>query len=198
MDARRSPQRIVNAHPPDQRAQVRVDLGPASKGAGFPTPVPTEAGPMPTHQGLRSDDSDGPEHRLKPSIQQDQEQAIPICELDATPHPALQHNQLMTERRVLGLKSALRFEWRDGQVRKRKKSAIIAVDVRRFGHAINTDEVFGTHRGLFWTGCITIMSGFNFRKDRCRCGSAAVKTASPWSAREPCKDRVLIKTFQKF
>src|SRR5207302_10525006 len=64
MDARRTPQRIVNAHLPDQRAQVRVDLGPASKGAGFPTPVPTEAGPMPTHQGLRSDDSDGPEHRL--------------------------------------------------------------------------------------------------------------------------------------
>src|SRR6266571_2300290 len=29
---------------------------------------------------------------------------------------------------------------------KRKKSAIIAVDVMRFGHAINTDEVFGTHR----------------------------------------------------
>ena len=28
----------------------------------------------------------------------------------------------------------------------RKKSAIIAVDVRRFGHAINTDEIFGTHR----------------------------------------------------
>ena len=73
------------------------------------------AGPMPTHQGLRSDDSDGPEHRWKQSIQQDQEQAIPICELDATPHPALQHNQLMTERRVLGLKSALRLEWRGEQ-----------------------------------------------------------------------------------
>src|SRR5258705_3010628 len=115
MDARRTPQRIVNAHPPDQRAQVRVDLGPASKGAGFPTPVMAKAGPMPTHQGLRSDDSDGPEHRWKPSIQQDQEQAIPICELDATPHPALQRNQLMTERSVLGLKSALRLERRDGQ-----------------------------------------------------------------------------------
>src|SRR5215475_5497791 len=71
MDARRTPQRIVNAHPPDQRAQVRVDLRPASKGAGFPTPVMAKAGPMPTHQGLR-------------------------------------------------------------------------VDVSRFGHAINTDEVFGT------------------------------------------------------
>src|SRR5881628_3797026 len=86
--------------------------------AGFPTPVMAKAGPMPTHQGLRSDDSDGPEHRWKPSIQQNQEQAIPICELDATPHPALQHNQLMTERRVLGLKSALRLERRDGQGQK--------------------------------------------------------------------------------
>src|SRR5436309_3063279 len=40
MDARRTPQRIVNAHPPDQRAQVR------SKGAGFPTPVMAKAGPF--------------------------------------------------------------------------------------------------------------------------------------------------------
>src|SRR5258708_39462922 len=73
MDARRTPQRIVSAHPPDQRAQVRVDLGPASKGAGFPTPVMAKAGPMPTHQGLRPDDRDGLEDRWKPSIQHDQE-----------------------------------------------------------------------------------------------------------------------------
>src|SRR5205823_7221386 len=48
MDARGTPQRIVNTHPPDQRAQVRVDLRPASKRGGLPTPVPAEAGPMPT------------------------------------------------------------------------------------------------------------------------------------------------------
>src|SRR5713101_4430086 len=107
MDARRTPQRIVNAYPPDQRAQVRVDLGPASKGAGFPTPVPAKPGPMPTHQGLRPDDRDGPEDRWEPSIQQDQEQAIPIRELNATAHPPLQHNQLMSERRVLCRKSVL-------------------------------------------------------------------------------------------
>src|SRR5258705_7240322 len=59
MDARRSPQRIVDAHPPDQRAQVRVDLRSASKRAGFPTPVPTEASSMPSHQGLGPDDRDG-------------------------------------------------------------------------------------------------------------------------------------------
>src|SRR6266481_216432 len=31
------------------------------------------------------------------------------------------------------------------RVRNSQKSAIIAVDVKRFGHTINTDEVFGTH-----------------------------------------------------
>src|SRR5205823_9763142 len=56
MDARRSPQRIFRAHPPDQRAQIRVDLRSTSKRAGFPTPVATEAGPMPTHERLGPDD----------------------------------------------------------------------------------------------------------------------------------------------
>src|SRR5260370_1165272 len=107
MDARRTPQQIFCAHPPDQRAQICGDLRSASKGAGFPMPAPAEAGTMPTHEGLRSDDRDGPEDRWEPSIQLDQEQAIPICELDATAHPPPQHNQLMSERCVLCLKPAL-------------------------------------------------------------------------------------------
>jgi hypothetical protein len=48
---RHPPERIVGAHPSDQRAQVRVDLRPASKEAGFPTPVPAEAGSVPSHEG---------------------------------------------------------------------------------------------------------------------------------------------------
>src|ERR1700675_1901695 len=59
MNARGTPQRIVNAHPLDQRAQVRVDLRPASKGAGFPTPVPAESGSVPSHEGLGADNHDG-------------------------------------------------------------------------------------------------------------------------------------------
>src|SRR6266446_4865406 len=97
MDARRTPQRIFRAHPPDQRAQIRGDLRPASKTAGFPTPVPTEAGPMPTDKGLRSDDRDGLQDRWEPSIQLDQEQAIAVRELDATAQPPLQDKHLMTE-----------------------------------------------------------------------------------------------------
>src|ERR1700757_3634877 len=110
MDARRSPQRIFRVHPPNQRAQVRVDLRSTSKRAGFPTPVLTEAGPMPTHEGLGPDDRDGLQDRWSPSIQQDYEQAIPVRELDAAAHFPPQHDHLMPERRVLCLKSALRLE----------------------------------------------------------------------------------------
>src|SRR5258706_1942603 len=61
--------------------------------------------PMPTYESLGTDDRDGLEDRWKPSIQHDQEQAIPIRDLDATPHPPLHHNQLTSERRVLCRKS---------------------------------------------------------------------------------------------
>jgi len=54
MDARRAPQRIVHADPPDQRPQVCVDLRPASQGSGFPTPVAAEAGPMPSGHRVMS------------------------------------------------------------------------------------------------------------------------------------------------
>jgi hypothetical protein len=54
-----TPQRIVGAHPSDQRAQVRVDLRQASKRAGFPTPVPAESGSVPSHEGLGANDRDG-------------------------------------------------------------------------------------------------------------------------------------------
>src|SRR5206468_11227950 len=110
MDAWCSPQRIFRAHLPDQRAQVRGDPRSASKRARFPTPVPAEAGSMPTNKGLRSDDRDGLQDRWKPSIQVDQEHAIPVREVDTTTRFPLQHDQLMSERRVLCLKSALRLE----------------------------------------------------------------------------------------
>jgi hypothetical protein len=107
MNARRSPQGIFRAHPPDQRAQFRIDLRSASKRAGVQTPVPTEARSMPTHESLGPDDRDGLEDRWKPAIQHDQEQALPIRELDATAYPPLQHDHLMPECRVLCLKSVL-------------------------------------------------------------------------------------------
>jgi hypothetical protein len=119
MDAWRAPQRIVQAHPADQRAQVCVNLWPASQGSGFPTPVPAEAGTMPAHDGLGPDNRNRVQDRRKPSIQLDEEPPIASCELDATSHLPPQHGQLMPECCVLRLKSALRLEWR-GEQRKQE------------------------------------------------------------------------------
>src|SRR5258708_12276486 len=72
MDTRGAPQWIVNAHPPDQRAQVCVDLRSTSKGAGFPSPISPEAGPVPAHKSLRPHDLHRLEDRWNPSIQHNQ------------------------------------------------------------------------------------------------------------------------------
>src|SRR5262245_21698638 len=58
VDARRSPQRVFDAHLPDQGAQFRADLRPPSPRTGFPTPIATQAGSMPTNNSLRLNDSE--------------------------------------------------------------------------------------------------------------------------------------------
>jgi hypothetical protein len=67
---------------------------------------------MPAHQRLGPDDCDGFEDRRKPSIQQDEEQAIAVREFDATTDLASQRDQLMSERSILRFKSARRLERR--------------------------------------------------------------------------------------
>jgi hypothetical protein len=69
-------QLIFRVHPPDQRAQIRVELRWASKGAGFPPPIPAEAGAVPANEGLGPDDLDGLQHRWKPSSEQFDTDAI--------------------------------------------------------------------------------------------------------------------------
>src|SRR5450631_1003808 len=52
VNARRTPKRIFEAHPPDQYAQFRVDLRSPSLWARLPTPVAAKAGLVPTHERL--------------------------------------------------------------------------------------------------------------------------------------------------
>src|SRR4030081_2732945 len=56
VDAWRAPKRIFDAHPPDQRAQFRVDLRSPSQWARLPTPVAAKTDPMPTHERLGPND----------------------------------------------------------------------------------------------------------------------------------------------
>jgi hypothetical protein len=94
-----------------------MDLRPASRAAGFPTPVATKPSAVPAHKGLWSDDQHGLKDRRTPTIKLDEEHAIGVRELDATAYLALQHGQLMPKRGILCFKSALRLEERCNQVK---------------------------------------------------------------------------------
>src|SRR5258708_10861152 len=87
VNAWRTPKRIFDAHPPDQRAQLRVDLRSPSLWARLPTPVAAKAGPMPTHDRLGLADGEHLQDKRKPAIQLDKEPAIIVREPDATRQP---------------------------------------------------------------------------------------------------------------
>src|SRR5258705_2711363 len=112
MDTRRAPKRICDAHPPDQNAQLRLDLRSPSPWARFPTAVAANAGPMPTQQRLGTDDRENLQDRRKPSIQLNKKPTIVVRQPWPTAHLAPQNDQLMSEHRVLSFKPALRLEWR--------------------------------------------------------------------------------------
>src|SRR5262249_27575234 len=75
MYARRTPKRILCAHPSDQCPQIGIDLWPTSKIARFPPPIAAKTGAMPAHEGLGPDDRDGLEDRREPTIKLNEEQA---------------------------------------------------------------------------------------------------------------------------
>jgi hypothetical protein len=117
MNTRCSPKRVIYAHPPDQPAKIRLDLWPPSSRARLPTPIAAKADPMPTHQRLGTDDRESLQDQWEPAIELDEKPAIAVRQLGPPPHLTPQDNQLMSERRILRLKPALRLELRgqDGQ-----------------------------------------------------------------------------------
>src|ERR1700686_5297024 len=111
-DTRCSPKRVFYAHPPDQPAEIRLDLWPPSSGTRLPTPIEGKADPIPTSQRLGTDDRESLQDRWEPAIELNEKPAIAVRQLGPPPHLTPQDNQLMSERRILCLKPALRLEWR--------------------------------------------------------------------------------------
>src|SRR5438445_6728943 len=94
-------------------AQLGLDLWPPSQSARLPTPITAKAGLMPTHEGVGPDDCEDLKDRREPTIKLNEEPAIIVRKLGPAPRLAAQDDQLMSERRILRLKPALRLEWRD-------------------------------------------------------------------------------------
>src|SRR5215831_16073690 len=59
VNAWRTPKQIFNAHAPDQRPQIRIDLRATSKRSRLPAPVAAKTGTMPAHEGVGPNDRHG-------------------------------------------------------------------------------------------------------------------------------------------
>src|SRR5260370_34902964 len=101
MNAWRAPQRVVAADCPDQIADVGRDCRPADTTARLPTPVQTEAAPMPAHQRLRLEDHRGFEQGREQPIEPDEDQAINRAQPEPRWRRPLQDNKLLAEKHNL-------------------------------------------------------------------------------------------------
>jgi hypothetical protein len=146
VNAWRAPKRIFDAHPPDQDAQLRLDLWSPSPLARLPTPVAAKSGSVPTHERLGPDDGENLQDCWKPAIQLDKEPAIMVREPNATTRRAPQDNQLMSKDRVLGFKPQLRLEWRGQDGQSEAEQANHPASLGDSNAASHSDEVFGTHK----------------------------------------------------
>jgi hypothetical protein len=115
MNAWRAPQRVVAADCPDQIADVGRDRRPADTTARLPTPVQTEAAPMPAHQRLRLEDNRGFEQGREQPIEPHEDQAICSAQPEPRWRRPLQDSKLLAEKCHLGFASRMRSEQSDEQ-----------------------------------------------------------------------------------
>ena len=80
---------------------------------------------MPTHQCLRTDDGEDVQQRQKPSVELDEKPTVGVPQPGTTLHLAPQNNQLLSERRVLGLKRLLDLNGEISMVSTKEISAIM-------------------------------------------------------------------------
>ena len=90
VDAWRAPKRIFYGHPPNQYAQLGVDLRSPSLWTRRLAPAAAKAGPMPTNERLGPDDREDQQDRRNPAVELDKEPAIIVRKPDATMEPTRQ------------------------------------------------------------------------------------------------------------
>ena len=110
MDARGAPQRVLLAHPPDEFAQLPLDLGPPRPTARFPAPIGPKPCSMPPQDRVRLNNSGQTEQAWPEPGHPHQQRPV------TTPQPQTlwcspQGNiELMPKKEVLDFKPAPRLE----------------------------------------------------------------------------------------
>ena len=123
---------VLDAHLPYQRTQLGLNLRSSSSAPRFPMPITTKAGPMPTHQRLRTDDGEDVQDRREPSVELDEKPTVGVRQPRPTFHFAPQNNQLLPELCILRLKSALRLEWQSQDAQHKEDQRYHAARIANF------------------------------------------------------------------
>src|SRR3954451_19299247 len=84
---------------------------------------------MPTNQRLRANDLNELQYRREPAVQLDEKQPVAVRQPNPSPALALQHDHLLPERLILGLKPRVRSEPRhqDGENEPEEPDHLISI-----------------------------------------------------------------------
>src|SRR6516164_133781 len=79
-----APQRVLKTHSSDQVAHLSGDPRPATRRAGFPSPVAGKSLAMPAHDSLGPDDADGIKNARVATIEPDEQGAVDPMQMQST------------------------------------------------------------------------------------------------------------------
>ena len=110
MDPGCAPQRVFPAHPPDQIAQLTIDLRPPCPISGFPAPEGFEAGAMPPQDRLRLHHL-GQIKQIRPNPRDPyQQRPVTTVQPQTRRRPPQGDVELMTKKQILGFEPSSRLE----------------------------------------------------------------------------------------
>jgi hypothetical protein len=112
MNPRCAPERVGQAHLPNELADLRCCLRPAARRPRLPAPIGPEAAAVPADDGLWSDDCQGVQVRWDQAVQPDEDQPIDARQKHSLRRSAPEDIDLLTENQDLRLKSHSRLEQR--------------------------------------------------------------------------------------
>jgi hypothetical protein len=96
-DAGRAPERVGQAHVPDQPTDLQRDARSPAAPPGFPTPERSKSSTVPTNDGLRPDDGQRVYNARNEAIQPNEYQSVEGPEIKSLWGIAPQHIDLLPE-----------------------------------------------------------------------------------------------------
>src|SRR5665213_92767 len=112
MDSRSAPERIGQAHFPNQISNVLRDPRPAATTPREPTPIGPKAAPMPSQHCFRPDDRKRIDGRRAKPVEPQKGEPVEVRETRPLRRLAPEDNDLLTENQYFRLKPSPRLEQR--------------------------------------------------------------------------------------